>query len=254
MMLCKIVEAHGGTLPSDVVVCFANTGKEREETLVFIDKVQRHIGIDTHWIEFYDFDGPQMTRWHEVQFWTASRQGEPFAAMVRRRGYTPNPVARICTQHLKVKPMEGFTRQALGLTNNDYLCVVGIRADEPRRVTNMRNRPDVTFALPLADAGVTHADVLAFWSAMPFDLELPTINGKTVHGNCDLCYLKGAKQLISLIRENPERADWWAALEIETGTRFRTDRPDYKTMKVIAMQPQLFDAEEGESLPCECTD
>lgn len=28
MMLCKIVEAHGGTLPSDVIVAFANTGKE----------------------------------------------------------------------------------------------------------------------------------------------------------------------------------------------------------------------------------
>jgi hypothetical protein len=77
---------------------------------------------------------------------------------------------------------------------------------------------------------------------MPFDLALPVIGGKTVHGNCDLCYLKGAKQLISLIRENPERADWWSALELESGIFFRNDRPNYAAMKIIAMQPQLYDA------------
>jgi hypothetical protein len=254
MMLCKIAEAHDYRLPNDVVVCFANTGKEREETLTFVDQVARHLGIFVHWIEFEDIEGPQIDRWREVSIYTASRNGEPFETMVKRRGYMPNPVARICTQHLKIKPMEAFTRQALGLANNKYLCVSGIRADEQRRVAKMRARTDVEFALPLADAGVAQADVLAFWAAMPFDLGLPTINGRTMHGNCDLCYLKGTKQLISLIREDPERADWWAKMETDSGTLFHQHRPNYAAMKIIAMQPQLFDAEEEDALPCECVD
>ena len=32
-MLWRILQAHGGALPDDVYVTFANTGKEREETL-----------------------------------------------------------------------------------------------------------------------------------------------------------------------------------------------------------------------------
>ncbi len=35
-MLWRILQAHGGTLPDDVYVTFANTGKEREETLRFV--------------------------------------------------------------------------------------------------------------------------------------------------------------------------------------------------------------------------
>lgn len=35
-MLFKILEAHGGVLPPDVHVVFANTGREREETLRFV--------------------------------------------------------------------------------------------------------------------------------------------------------------------------------------------------------------------------
>ncbi len=35
-MLWQILAAHGGQLPDDVHICFANTGKEREETLRFV--------------------------------------------------------------------------------------------------------------------------------------------------------------------------------------------------------------------------
>ena len=35
-MLWRILHAHGGALPPDFVVAFANTGREREETLRFV--------------------------------------------------------------------------------------------------------------------------------------------------------------------------------------------------------------------------
>ncbi len=35
-MLWRILRAHGGALPDDVVVCFANTGREMSATLDFV--------------------------------------------------------------------------------------------------------------------------------------------------------------------------------------------------------------------------
>ena len=53
-------------------------------------------------------------------------------------------------------------------------------------------------APPLAEASVTVRDVSAFWQAQPFDLELLTVNGRTLEGNCDLCFLKPRGQRLAL--------------------------------------------------------
>jgi hypothetical protein len=90
---------------------------------------------------------------------------------------------------------------------------------------------------------------------------LPNINGKTMHGNCDLCFLKGGKQVLSLIQEKPERGIWWARMEtvIQSsgmttgdGARFRSDRPSYAQMiKFSKDQQSLFT---DETIPCYCGD
>lgn len=51
-MLHEILKAHGGTLPNDVVVAFANTGKEREETLRFVHECASRWGVYVHWVEW----------------------------------------------------------------------------------------------------------------------------------------------------------------------------------------------------------
>ena len=100
----------------------------------------------------------------------------------------------------------------------------------------------------------------AFWQSQPFDLELPNIGGVTYHGNCDLCYLKGASQILSLIKEKPERAVWWAKMEslalssAPSGAKFRTDRPSYQQMLSFAkQQTDMFDPNE-EAIACFCGD
>ena len=39
-MLYKVLEAHDMSLPSDAIVCFANTGKEDEATLKFVHDIE----------------------------------------------------------------------------------------------------------------------------------------------------------------------------------------------------------------------
>jgi 3'-phosphoadenosine 5'-phosphosulfate sulfotransferase (PAPS reductase)/FAD synthetase len=147
----------------------------------------------------------------------------------------------------------------------EWDTLIGIRADEPRRVAKFRANPrpegrHEEVWLPLASAGVSAADVGAFWRSQPFDLELPNMNGKTMHGNCDLCYLKPASQVLSLITERPERATWWAAQESKSeqvaasASRFRDDRPSYAEMARFASeQRDMFDPSE-EGIACFCGD
>jgi hypothetical protein len=78
---------------------------------------------------------------------------------------------------------------------------------------------------------------MRFWQSADFDLALPNIGGTTMHGNCDLCFLKNSAIVMSLISEKPSRGAWWAAKEgsitnpsIANGGTFRSDRPSYAAM------------------------
>ena len=93
----------------------------------------------------------------------------------------------------------------------------------------------------------------AFWRSQPFDLGLDHRNGITAWGNCDLCFLKGPNQVLSLIRDQPERAVWWAKMEEQIGGTFRSDRPSYAEMaKFAERQQDMFADDEG--IPCFCGD
>ena len=255
-MLWRILEAHGGTLPADVVVLYANTGKELEETLDFVNECSERWGVPIVWVEFTRHADPQL-RWRVVTYETASRNGQPYEALIEQKRYLPNPVTRFCTSELKIRPMKLYAQQPRGW--RDWLVALGYRADEPRRVAKLRipHREPFDRCAPLATAGVRVAEVGDFWRRQPFDLRLPNMNGKTMHGNCDLCFLKGGNQVLSLIREKPERAVWWMAQEQRVqssataeGAVFRSDRPSYAAMHRMATeQPELFPfTDEGE--PC----
>lgn len=244
LMLRRILDAHGGKLPDNIEVLFANTGKEREETLRFVHECGSRWGAPIRWIE-YRRGKPGF---EEVGFNSASRAGEPFAALVEGKSALPNWQARWCTGYLKVGAMTAFLK-AEGWTPGEYAEVIGLRADEMPRVAKMlgRNKTDGRRCLaPLWQAGVTKADVMAFWSAQDFDLQL-----KPGEGNCDLCFLKGRGLRKQLIRDNPGMADWWTEQERKTGAWFdRRDR--YAGLAAeVADQPDMF-ADGDEDFDAEC--
>ena len=241
-MLWRILQAHGGTLPRDVVPIFANTGREMPATLNFVNDCSSRWNVRIEWVEYRSAERPQ-DRWRYISDMdTPSINGEPFAAMIRDKKYLPNPVARICTVNLKLKPMESYARW---LGWDDYLNVVGLRADEPSRVARMRG----THAVPLAVAGITKPDVMRFWKSMDFDLALPP-----GWGNCDLCFLKSAAQIQAMMRDVPRLADWWIAQEQQRGT-FRSDRPPYAEMFKAVKEQRTFDfGKRDELIDCFCGD
>jgi len=258
-MLWRVLQAHDMSLPEDAVVCFANTGKEDEATLRFVQDCSEHWNVPITWLEYQ----PEAPGFKVVNFETASREGQPFEEIISKRNYLPNPVARFCTVELKIQPEHKYLKST-GWSEWDNM--VGIRADEPRRVAKIKANPSGGKAgperiMPLAQANITKDDVGSFWRDQAFDLGLPNHNGVTYHGNCDLCFLKGASQILSLIAEKPQRAAWWARMEtsitnakIQNGGRFRSDRPSYAAMtKFTEQQQDMFDPNE-EAIACFCGD
>jgi len=260
-MLKMILDANGGILPKEAIVCFANTGKEEEATLKFVNDCSVNWNVSIHWLEYQDHDEPAL-RYKEVTYETAARNGEPFEALIRKRQYLPNPVTRYCTAELKIRTMACFLVQT-GLfanwTKSDVENLsgwMGLRYDEARRAAKISDKRRI----PLFTAGVTIKDISEFWDKQSFNLELPTYNGRTLAGNCDLCFLKPANQVATLIAEKPERATWWANMEglalatRASGNVFRQDRPGYASMvKFAADQKTIFDPDE-EGIACFCGD
>ena len=233
----------------EVVVCFANTGKEEEATLEFVNNCDKLWDGRVVWLE-YNYNIPKQEEMDPyfliVDFDSASRKGEPFEALINRRGFIPNVVSRFCTQEMKVRVIKKYM-QHLGY--KEWFNVVGLRFDEPNR---WRGKAGPVKGqvwenwFPLVEMRITKPDVLAFWKKMPFDLEL-----KEYQGNCDACFLKGKKKMQQIAREAPEKLDWWIAQEKKVGATFNKRYSFETLLKTVTQQPELFDWDMSKPDPTE---
>lgn len=247
-MLWRVLEANNG-LPDEAIVCFANTGKEEEATLEFVAQCEQQWNVPITWLEYRHAE-KMADRFQRVSFETASREGQPFEALIQSRNYLPNTFARFCTSELKINVIDRHLKQ---IGWSEYITFVGVRADEPRRVSRIRGKQDGK-EMPLAAANVSSQLVQDFWKKQPFDLQLVTVQGNALLGNCDLCFMKKAAHKVGLIQDKPSRAIWWAEQEKKIGGLFREDHPSYSQMlKFSQQQTDMFDTNE-EAIACFCGD
>lgn len=244
-MLHEILKAHDGKLPENIVVAFANTGKEREETLRFVHECGTRWNVDIAWLQWCSGADFEL-----VGFNSAARKGEPFEELIKAKvSYLPNWQARFCTQHLKVQVLGAYAA-SLGFVTGQYADVIGLRYDEGHRILKgMENAEKYgrKCLYPLSKARVTKSDVLAFWKAQPFDLGL-----EPWEGNCDLCFLKGLPIRRRIIRDNPRAADWWVEQERLIDARFDNHHSYASLVEEVRRTPMLFDAMEEEEYDVEC--
>ena len=192
----------------DLFFVFANTGKEREETLEFIDKCDKYFKMNLIWVEAETNKqyGTGVSA-KIVNFETASRNGEPFKKMIEKHGI-PNVENGFCTRELKDYCIRSYCR-SIGLKNNDYKIAIGIRADEIDRVN--ANRKQLNLFYPLVELKrTTKPEINKFWAEMPFRLNL-----KSYQGNCDFCFKKSDRKLLTIAKEEPTFLNWWANIETE---------------------------------------
>ena len=238
LMLYRILQAHGGELPDDVVACFANTGREMPATLDFVQQMQEHWNVPIVWLEYrhaYADGASRRTRYAEVvSHNSASRAGEPFDMLLESKKIVPDRERRFCTEQLKVCTIKRYLMDTLCWRH--WTNVVGFRADESVRIADKRAAQldfktwDSVF--PLADAGIQEFDVMKFWRAQPFDLALDEDGDG---GNCDGCFMFSAEKLGRMFLKYPERMDWWPAKEKQYGTKTMAHDRSYESIRNLAL-------------------
>jgi hypothetical protein len=208
-MLHQILEANGG-LREGVEVTFQNTGRESEATLDFVAEVGRRWGVMITWLEY------RATKplFEVVGYQGASRNGEPFDALIAKKQGLPNQFQSWCSAELKTLTAKRYLRSIGWKT---WTSAIGFRADERHREPRIDNRS--TAWLPLRAADVGKHGVALFWRSQPFDLHLPIVRGKTIGGNCVDCFKKSEAAIAGYMRNHPE--DTWAEdHEAATGRQF----------------------------------
>ncbi len=138
--------------------------------------------------------------------------------------------------HPEIAPMTGEDA-------TEYVSLIGLRGDEPRRVARVMARNHLRagdpvrasgamtdgeiVCTPLADAGIGNDDVLAFWESRDWRLALPADANLS---NCVFCFMKGTcaipevrrdveaadavlPKALRSIPDTPSDIQWWVDLE-----------------------------------------
>lgn len=231
----------------ELVYVFANTGKEREETLEFNEKCSNLFGIDLIWVEAVVHHGIRKGCTHKVvDFNSASREGEPFRDVISKYGI-PNVRYLHCTRELKTNPMRDFIK-SIGWKN--YKTAIGIRSDEIDRVSANHKKNKLIYPL-VSPFPTSKPEINRFWSQQPFRLDL-----KSYEGNCDLCFKKTLRKLLTIISEGKVDAKWWMDTERDfetfSGNResvnppYRFNRGSMPFRELIELSKGVFEPSEDE--------
>jgi len=160
-----------------------------------------------------------------------------FEQVRKKKGkYLPNKAQRYCTQEMKVRPIAQHVVEKIGAP---VVMRFGYRASEQGRAKKMlercnedglivakviykrgkRNRwaevPYQKPEFPLIADNVRRDTIVNYWRGKPVKF--------AVLNNCVTCFHRNAMALNQLAQLHPEKFEYWAQLEQDTGGRFKTD-------------------------------
>lgn len=182
----------------DILNIFANTGEENEETLRFTNQCDEYFGLDLVWVEAdVQYGKRKGCKANVVTYETASRNGEPFDAMVKKYGI-PNKTYPHCTRELKENPIRDYIR-SIGWKKGTYKLAIGIRIDEFDRMSSKTESMNIIYPL-ISKVPMTKPDINAYWNVMPFRLNL-----KGYEGNCKVCWKKSMRKILTIAQQHPGR-------------------------------------------------
>jgi hypothetical protein len=195
--LCKcMIDAFGR---ENVDFIFMDTGAEHPKTYEFIRQVNLHFGLDLVCLRG-DFN-QLLGVGHSYSIVDVADLGcglSVYTELVSKYG-TPGIANPWCTSRMKEEVHDKYCDDIYG--KNSYETWVGIRADEPKRL-KIGKRCDVRYLAEISDA--EKSDIIKFWEAMPFDLEIDEWLG-----NCVFCFKKSDLKLALACKDSPELEQDW---------------------------------------------
>jgi len=199
----------------EMIAVFANTGKEQEGTLKFVQQCSENWNIPVIWVESTHKDNNNnryskkgwKVKHKIVNFKTANRNGGPFEEMISILGI-PTTKAPFCSDQLKRKAIESYLK-SIGW--GKFWKAIGIRIDEIDRVNSNFKEKRILYPL-ISNKPTQKNEVVDWFKKQNFDLKIdPDL------GNCDNCWKKDIIRLVRNARNYPETYNWWQTMTDKYG-------------------------------------
>jgi len=205
----------------NIINVMANTSKETPESLDFMNKCDKHFNLNLVWIEgiINPIKG-KGTDFKVVRYKDLERKGKIFEDGIKVYGI-PSQVNKWCNRELKLIPLGKYADSFFGKKN--YSIAVGVRVDEIDRVRKDYKTNNVFY--PLIDYKISKRERNIFWKDQPIKIKIPAFKG-----NCDLCFEKSNRKLLTIIKEEPKKAERWDNIIIKYGNVKIEGKPSYNDL------------------------
>ncbi len=204
----------------NIINVMANTSKEREESLSFMDECDKYFKLNLVWLEAEFHEKGKGATYNIVNYKNLKRSGEIFENGIKKFGI-PNKENKWCNRDMKLEILKKYSDSIFG--RNNYSVAVGLRADEIDRVRKDYKTNNVFY--PLMDRKISSKDRNRFWKDQPIQITTPAYKG-----NCDMCFAKSNRKLITILKEEPNKADWWDKMIKTYGSIPIDGKPSYNEL------------------------
>lgn len=236
--LCKLMIDTFGRENVDFI--YMDTGAEHPKTYEFIRNVNREFGLNLICLRA-DFNQP-LGKGHTykvISIDSIKCDLGPFSEMCKKYG-TPSTAGKWCTSRMKQEIHDMYCDSTYG--KRGYQTWLGIRGDEPKRLTGIGKTNLIKYMAEISDAD--KQDVLDFWSGMPFDLDLPEWLG-----NCVFCFKKSNLKLAAAQRDEPGLYTEWLGMIDNAKERPEQERSSrhvmYRGKRTLQQVVGMFDGSTG---------
>lgn len=201
----------------NIIYAMANTSKERKESLDFMNQCDKHFGLNMDWVEAEFHEKGVGVTPRIVSYENLKRKGEIFEAGIKKLGI-PSKINKWCNRDMKLIPLKKYADNIFGL--NNYSIAVGLRIDEIDRVTKDFKTNNLFY--PLIDHKISKRERNIFWDNQTIKIKIPAYKG-----NCDLCFEKSNRKLMTILKEEPHIGFWWDKMIKKYGKQKKETSPSY---------------------------
>ncbi|MFN3753337.1 hypothetical protein [Flavobacterium sp.] len=204
----------------NIVYGMANTSKERKESLHFMNECNDYYNLNMVWIEAEFHEKGIGVTPKIVDYKNLKTKGEIFESGIKKLGI-PNKENKWCNRDMKLEVLRKYADSIFGKDN--YSVAVGLRIDEMDRVRKDYKTNNVFY--PLMDHKIDSKARNKFWKDQPIQITIPAYKG-----NCDLCFAKSNRKLMTILKEEPNTMFWWDKMIKTYGSITIDGKPSYNEL------------------------
>lgn len=239
-MMAYILETSEKYKHDNIVYAFANTSRERQETIDFLLDMQKHWGIKIYFIEgVYSLKMGVGVKHRIVEPQNLQMKGLLYykAILHKNKGIfkgLPFQDAPYCSEMLKVLPLKSFAKEYFN--GEPFITSIGFRyEDMPKRISFPEIKEIKDKIYPIItdfEQPLRLSQIHKFFILQPFKLNLDRKKG-----NCRICWKKSNENIVEILKEDKSELEFEIKLEKKFGnTSYRNN----KSIEVLEKISQLL--------------